>query len=93
MGRLINCINYNRLSNGCSLAVLGMDLFCHAFQVRCLVNLVLYAKIHGPVHNLGTVDPCEFFNVMELIPDVPGFIITDFHQITFYLTSIRELSG
>ena len=77
MGRLINCINYNRLSNGCFLAVLGMDLSCHAFHIRCLINLVFYAKIHGPVHNLVTVDPYEFFNVMELIPDVPGFIITD----------------
>lgn len=93
MGCPVYCIYDYGLGNCCFMGALLVDLFCHAFQVCRPVYPVFYAKIHGLVHYLHIKDPCKFFNVLKLIPYVPGLIMAYLKEIFLSLIRISELAG
>ena len=76
MGCPIYSINKNGWVNGGFLVLPGMDLFNHAFQICCPVNSVLDAKNQCLAHYLHVIDTDKLFNVLKLIPYVPGLIMT-----------------
>ena len=93
MGCPIYRINNNGRINGCFLVLPGMDLFHHAFQICCPVNSVFDAKNHRLAHYLYVIDPDKFFNVLKLIPYVPGLIMTYLQKIFSCLIRIIEPTG
>lgn len=93
----MSCAVYSINNNGrfnLSLLVMScLDFFHHTFQICCPVNFVFDAKNHCLTHNLHIIDPCKLFNVLKLIPYVPGLIMTYLQKIFSCLIRIIEPAG
>ena len=71
----------------------GVYLFCHTSHICCLVDLVFDTKIHCLIHYFYIKYPCEFFNMLKLIPYVTGLIMAYLKEIFFNLIRIGEQAG
>lgn len=89
----IYSINKNGLINGSFLVLPGMDLFSHTFQICCPANSVIDAKNQCLIHYLHVIDTGKLFNVLKLIPNVPGLIMAYLQKIFFCLIRIIEQAG